>query len=236
MNNIMENVEIASLGLVLLLSTVAVVILLEGHISRKRNMKQQPLLLYMTMVSMLSAISVILMLFRFPLPFIAPAFYKMDLSEIPVVIGAFLLGPIAGVIIELGKILLNMFINGTSTFFIGEIANITMGLAYIIPVSMIYFIKSTTNGRRVGLFVGTLSVAIVGYIMNSYILLPFYGIAFGGIDKIISAGSTLNSGVNNIYTFALLIAVPFNLFKFGSVSVLSLMIAPKLNTIFNRFK
>ena len=57
----------------------------------------------MVQIGMLSAIAVILMSFEFPLPF-APAFYKIDLSEVPVLIGCFAMGPLAGVIIELIKV------------------------------------------------------------------------------------------------------------------------------------
>ena len=72
----------------------------------------------LALVAMLSAISAVLMLFEFPIPFIAPGFYKIDLSEVPVIIGAFAMGPVAGVVIEFVKILLNLFINGTSSAFV----------------------------------------------------------------------------------------------------------------------
>ena len=72
----------------------------------------------LAIVAMFSAISAILMLFEFPIPFIAPSFYRIDLSEVPVIIGAFALGPVAGIVIEFVKILLNLFINGTSSAFV----------------------------------------------------------------------------------------------------------------------
>ena len=84
-------------------------------------------------VGMLAAISTILMLFEFPLPFIAPGFYELDFSEVPIMIGAFALGPVAGVLTELVKILLNLVINGTNTAFVGEFANFVMGCAFVVP-------------------------------------------------------------------------------------------------------
>ena len=74
-------------------------------------------------IGMLGAIATVLMLFEFPLPFIAPPFYEIDLSEVPVLVGAFALGPVAGATIEFVKILINLLINGTATAFVGEIGN-----------------------------------------------------------------------------------------------------------------
>ena len=67
-----------------------------------------------TKIGMLGALSTILMLFEIPLPF-APSFYELDFSEVPVLIGAFAMGPAAGALTELVKILLNFIINGTDT-------------------------------------------------------------------------------------------------------------------------
>ena len=78
-------------------------------------------------IGMLGAIATVLMLFEFPLPFIAPPFYELDFSEVPVLVGAFALGPVAGATIELVKILINLLVNGTNTAFVGEIGNYIIG-------------------------------------------------------------------------------------------------------------
>ena len=92
----------------------------------------------LTQIGMLSAVSVVLMLIEFPLPFLAPGFYKLDLSEVPVLIGCFSMGPVAGVMIELIKVLLNLVINGTETACVGELANFVVGCAFILPAGLIY--------------------------------------------------------------------------------------------------
>ena len=89
-------------------------------------------------IGMLGAIATVLMLFEFPLPFIAPPFYEIDLSEVPVLVGAFALGPVAGATIEFVKILINLLINGTATAFVGEIGNYIIGCSFIIPAALIY--------------------------------------------------------------------------------------------------
>ena len=88
-------------------------------------------------IGMLAGIAVVLMLFDIPLPF-APSFYQIDLSELPVLIGAFAMGPMAGVLIELIKVLLNLVINGTDTAFVGEFANFLIGCALIVPAALVY--------------------------------------------------------------------------------------------------
>ena len=83
-------------------------------------------------IGMLSAVAVILMQFEIPLPF-APAFYQIDFSEIPVLIGSFALGPLASVTIEFIKVLLNMLISGTTTAGVGDMANFLIGCGLSVP-------------------------------------------------------------------------------------------------------
>lgn len=89
-------------------------------------------------VAMLGAISTVLMLFEFPLPFLAPPFYELDFSEVPVLIGAFAMGPVAGIAIEAVKVLLNFVLNGTITAGVGEVANFIVGCAFLLPASFLY--------------------------------------------------------------------------------------------------
>ena len=91
----------------------------------------------LTLVAIFGAIAALLTLIDFPLLFIAPGFYKLDFSEIPVLIAAFAVGPVAGVLTELLKVLLNLLFNGTVTAFVGEAANFFMGCALIIPAGII---------------------------------------------------------------------------------------------------
>ena len=90
-----------------------------------------------TTIGMLGAIATVLMLFEIPLPF-APSFYEIDFSEVPVLVGCFAMGPIAGVLIELVKIVLNFVINGTVTAGVGEVANFIIGISFCVPAGLIY--------------------------------------------------------------------------------------------------
>lgn len=67
-----------------------------------------------------AAISFVLMLLEFHLPF-APDFIKLDFSDLPALILAFGFGPLAGVLTELVKNLLHLLISSTAG--IGEVSN-----------------------------------------------------------------------------------------------------------------
>ena len=78
------------------------------------------------LMGMLGALAGVLMMFEVPLVFLAPSFYGLDFSEVPVLVGSFALGPVAGIVIEAVKILVKLVIKPTSTGFVGEFANFTM--------------------------------------------------------------------------------------------------------------
>ncbi len=183
-------------------------------------------------IGMLGAIATVLMLFEFPIPFIAPPFYEMDLSEVPVLVGAFALGPLAGATIELIKILINLLINGTATAFVGEIANYIIGCSFIIPAAFIYKKHKTKKTALIGMIIGTITMAVLGCFINAYILLPTYAVAFGmPIDTIISMGTAVNANINNIMTFVVIAVAPFNIIKGIVVSLITMLIYKHISPI-----
>lgn len=186
---------------------------------------------YTILVAMLSAIAAVLMFFEFPIPFIAPGFYKVDLSEIPVIIGAFAMGPFAGVVIEFIKILLHLFIKGTSTAFVGEFANFIIGISYILPASTLYLIKKTKKVAVAGLISGTAITTFVGVFMNAFVLLPFYANVCGGMEGIIAAGTAVNSMIDSVLTFCIIAVAPFNLLKFTIVSLTTYLMYHKISPV-----
>lgn len=185
----------------------------------------------LTIIGMLSAISGVLMLFEIPMWF-APSFYKMDLSELPVLIGCFALGPVAGIMIEFIKILLNFVLNGTITAGIGELANFLMGCALILPASIIYYKKKTKQAAITGLAVGTVALVIVGSILNAYVLLPAYATAFHmPIEELVKMGSVVNKNITGLNSFVIFAVAPFNLLKGVVVSVLTMLLYKKISPI-----
>ena len=173
----------------------------------------------MAIIGVLSALATIVMIFEVPLWF-APGFYKLDFSEVIVLIGAFALGPVAGITIEFLKVLLNFFINWTVTMGVGELANFLIGCAFIVPASVIYKKHKTRKGAIIGMLIGILTMSLVGGPVNYFVILPAYSYFMNlDLNVIIEMGSKLNSSITDLKTFVVLATVPFNLLK-GFVSAL----------------
>ena len=186
----------------------------------------------MAQVAMLGAIAVVLMLFEIPLPF-APSFYEIDFSEVPVLVGCFTMGPLAGVAIELVKILLNLVINGTATAGVGELANFLIGCALVLPAAIIYKRMHTRKGAIIGMATGTIFMTVVGCFLNAFLLLPTYAVAFGlPIEGLVEMGTAVNAGITNLTTFVLFAVAPFNLLKGVLVSLIVFIIYKKISPIF----
>lgn len=183
-------------------------------------------------IGMLGAIAVILMLFEIPLPF-APSFYEIDLSEVPVMVGCFVMGPLAGAAIEFIKILLNFVINGTVTAGVGEFGNFLIGCAMIVPAGMIYRKLHTRKGAIVGMTVGTIFMTVAGCFINAYLLLPAYAKAFGmPIDALVGMGTAVNPKITSLTSFVMFAVAPFNLLKGVIVSVIVFLIYKKIRPVF----
>lgn len=183
-------------------------------------------------IGMLGAIATVLMIFEFPLPFIAPPFYEMDFSEVPVLVGAFALGPMAGATIELIKILINLLITGTQTAFVGEIGNYIIGCSFIIPAAVIYKKHKTKKTAVIAMILGTICMTVLGCFLNAYVLLPTYATAFGmSIEAIVDFGHSINPNINNILTFVALAVAPFNLLKGVLISAVTLLIYKHISPI-----
>lgn len=187
-------------------------------------------------IGMLSAIAIILMQFEVPLPF-APPFYKIDFSEIPVLVGCFVMGPLAGAVVELIKVILNMVISGTTTGGVGDIANFLIGCAMCIPAGMIYKKYHTKKSALVGMTVGTIFMTAIGCLLNAYVLLPVYAKVFElPMDALIEMGTAVNPSITGVSTFVVLAVAPFNLLKGVLVSLIVFLTYKKISPIFKMNK
>ena len=184
-------------------------------------------------IGMFSAIAMILMLFEFPLPF-APGFYELDFSELPILIGAFAYGPAAGVMMEFIKILLKLCIKGTSTAFVGDLANFVVGCSMILPASVIYAFRKTKKTALLACVAGTLIMTVFGTAFNAVYLLPAFSELYGmPLEAILQMGSEVNPLMKegSIVSFVAACVAPMNLIKGASVSLLTLLIYKPLSPI-----
>lgn len=182
-------------------------------------------------IGMLGAVALILMMFEIPLPF-APSFYKIDFSEVPVLIGSFAMGPVAGIFIELIKILLKVLIKGSTTAGVGDVANFLIGISFCLPAAVVYKKMHSKKGAIIGMTAGTIFMTLVGCFLNAYVLLPTYATAFHmPIDDLVAMGTAVNGHITSLFTFVAFSVAPFNLLKGVLVSLIVALIYKKISPI-----
>lgn len=175
-------------------------------------------------ISLLGAMSVVLMYFDFPIPFLPFPWLKIDLSDVPSLIGALAYGPITGVVIELLKNMLILLVKGTQTGFVGEIANFIVGISLVVPIAYLYNKNRNKKNLIIGMIIGFISMEIIGIISNIYFLLPAFNMAMSGTEaiKYITWGLIPFNGIKAI----IVNIISYNLFK--RLAKLIFNINPKL--------
>ena len=178
----------------------------------------------MTIIAICSALAAILHILDFPLLFLAPEFYKLDFSELPVMLCGFFLGPSAAVACEGLKILLKLLMKGTSTAFVGDFANFVVGCSLVIPAVTIYHFGRKKKTAILGLVVGTVCLTVFGSAFNALYLLPKFAEMFMPMEAIIAAGTAIHSGIHSLWSFVLICVAPLNFIKGICVSILTLLL------------
>lgn len=222
---ISDNIGAFLLFIALMFAIIAIASWAESIICRQNGIrKNEKFKLHrMTLVAVMSAVAIILNLLRIPVVL----FYKLDFGDLPAIIGGFAMGPIAGVLIELIKIILNLIFNGTDSAFVGEVANLIFGCSFVLPASIIYFKHKTKKNAVKGLVIATVIAVVIGAVLNGALMIPTYAKIYmhsDTIDVIVNMGHDKVSAVNGIWSFLTIIVVPFNLLKFGLVSIVTMFI------------
>ena len=229
--NVAENAVfvLEFLGIIIGLFLLAAVL---ENLGQKKNGKKEKTFttVKMAAIGILSAMSAVLMLLEFPV-FFAPPFYKFDFSEVPILLGAFAYGPAAGVMMEFLKILLKLVLKGTSTAFVGELANFAVGCSFIIPASVIYWFKKTKKTAILSCVTGTLTMMVFGSVFNGVYLLPVFAKMFhmpveallemGEINPLMSKGSMVS--------FLIVCVAPLNLLKGLAASLAAIFVYKPLS-------
>ena len=180
-------------------------------------------------IAICGAIAAVLHIMDFPLLFLAPEFYKLDFSELPVMLCGFYLGPSAAVFCEVIKILLKLLLKGTSTAYVGDFANFVVGCSLVLPASIIYHTRKSRNSALVGSIVGTLVLTFIGSLFNAVYLLPKFSQLYDiPMDAIIAMGASINGGITNVYSFVMLAVAPLNLIKGTMISMLTMLLYKKV--------
>ncbi len=184
-------------------------------------------------IGIFSALAAVTMTFKVPVPW-APAFYKLELSEVICLVGGYMLGAPAALAIEVIKILINFLLDGTTTAGVGELSNLLMGCSFVIPATIIYRRKRTIGEAIIGTVTGCVCLAVSSCLLNYFVLIPMYATLFGtSVEAIVGMGTAIFPSIDSLWSFVLTCVLSFNLVKGLMSSVLGLLL---FKAIPNRIK
>lgn len=182
-------------------------------------------------VGLMGALSAVLMLLRFPIPFMPP-FMSFDLSGVMEMLGGYMFGPGAAFCIIVVKIMMQLIIQGSLSLGTGEIQGLILSSCYVLPAVLIYYKKKTKKRAAVGMAVSSILVAVVAVFTNLYMIIPFYANLMGNtMDDFVAMCTAVNPMMKDAMTMALFGIVPFNLIKYGATSVVTFLLYKKLSKL-----
>ena len=235
---LLETVKSNGIFLLQFVGIIAGIILLaylmEMIIRKKTGDKEKVLTTRkIAVIGIMSSIAAVLMLFEIPLWF-APGFYKLDFSELPILLCAFAYGPVAGVVAEAVKILVNLVLDGTGTAFVGELANFVVGSIFVLTATSIYHIKKNKTMAIVACVVAVIVLTVAGSAMNGFYMIPKFAEMFMPMEAIIGMGAEKNGNVNSVWTLVFFCVVPFNLLKGVLVSAITILLYRPLRPVLKK--
>ena len=182
-------------------------------------------------VGLMGAVSAVLMLFRFPIPFMPP-FMSFDLSGLMEMMGGFMFGPFAAVCIIIVKILLQLVIQGSFSLGTGELQGFILSCSYVLPALLIYHRHKTKKMAAAGMAVGTVVVSVVAVFTNLYMIIPFYANLSGmTMNDFVGMCTAVNPGLQIVAHNAVVGILPFNLIKAGVNSVVTFIVYKRLSKL-----
>lgn len=189
----------------------------------------------LVMAALLGALAAILMVLDFNVP-LAPNFIKFDFSDFPVLIGGFVFGPATGVVIAFLKIVLNLLFKPTTTMFVGEASNFILSVCYMGVACLYYRNHRTKKGAVIGMLLATVATSVLAIFSNILVMFPMYAKLFGmSMQQIVGMVSAVNPFVKDITTMVIASLVPFNLFKYGVISLITFISYKKIEVILKKY-
>ncbi len=185
----------------------------------------------LVITAMLSAVAAALQYLEFSVPLV-PSFLKLDFSDIPELIGAFVLGPVAGVLICLVKNLLHCAVS--LSFGIGELSNFLLGAVFAFTAGLIYKHKKTKTGALIACLAGTLAMTGISVVTNYFIVYPVYAKMFGGMDNILNLYKAILPSTDSLLKALVIFNVPFTFVKGAIDAVVTMLIYKPLSKMFTK--
>lgn len=188
----------------------------------------------MVKISILSVMAFVLMFFELSVP-IFPEFLKIDISDLPALLGSFALGPVEGILIELFKNILKIMFKGTQTGFVGEFANFIVGAILVVVAGSIYRVKKSKKTAVLGLLAGTIVMSVFAAVLNYSVFLPLYAKAFKApIEAFVGMGAKVNPKIHNVKDLVMWSILPFNLLKGVIVSAMTFSLYKSVSPILHK--
>lgn len=155
-------------------------------------------------MAMLVAISIVLvMIIHFPI-FPAVAFLEYDPADIPILIGTFAFGPLAGILLTaVVSVLQGLTVSAASGAY-GIIMHLLATTALVTVSGLIYRKHKTKKTAVIGLIAGTITMAVVMFFANMVVTPLFTGMPLAAIMKLmpfIVLFNIVKAGINSIVTF-----------------------------------
>lgn len=184
-------------------------------------------------ISLLSVIGFLFMFLEFALP-IFPSFLKIDIGDLPALIGTFAFGPVAGVTIELLKNILHALFYG-KTMFVGELSNFLVGSVLVSVSGLVYSKNKTKVYALISLIAGTLAMSAAAAVLNYYVFLPLYEtVLHFPINAIVELGAKINPKITDLNSFIVWAIVPFNVVKGIFISAITLVVYKSVSPVLHK--
>lgn len=182
-------------------------------------------------VGLMGAVSTVLMLLRFPLPFLPP-FMSFDLSGVMEIMGGYMFGPVGAFFVIVVKILLQLVIQGSLSFGTGELQGLILSCAYVMPATALYQWKKSKKTAVIGMAVSTAAVSVTAVFTNLYMIIPFYAkLANMTMDDIVAMCTAVNPAMKDAASMVILGILPFNLIKYGATSIVTFFVYKRLSKV-----
>ena len=183
----------------------------------------------LTTAAILGVIAFLLLAVNFSIPVIS-VFAEFDLSALPEIIGGFVLGPVGAIEIIVVKIVLKLLFQGTSSMFTGEVQNLILSMAYVLPAVIYYRRHRTKKGAIIGLVIGTVFTVVLSVFTNVYLIFPAFMYLYGmDWDSIISMATAVNPYITSLPTFVALSVLPFNVIARTIISILAVLLYKRIS-------
>ncbi len=188
----------------------------------------------LTLAGIFGGIGFVLMFMGISIPILSP-FARLDFSGLPELIGGFMLGPSGAVAIIIVKNLLKLLTQGSSSMFTGEVQNVLLSIAYVLPAVVYYQKHKTKQGAMIGIVIGSVCSVIVAIFTNIYLIFPAYIALYGmSWDSILETCHAINPYINSIPTFVIFSVLPFNIVSRTITSVFTALLYKRISVPLRR--